>query len=110
MLAAHLPGNGMGGSTNPASVIATPATNPTTGSFSTTSFPATGANGVQPTACGGATSYIAPFRQSQDTVAAALNNGMVGAGNTACANNVCASMTTQATGACANGGTVIAGT
>jgi hypothetical protein len=109
-LAAHLPGNGMGGSTNPASVIATPATNPTTGSFSTTSFPATGANGVQPTACGGATSYIAPFRQSQDTVAAALNNGMVGAGNTACANNVCASMSNQATGACANGGTVIAGT
>merc|ERR1711959_50311 len=34
-LAANLPGNGMGGSTNPASVIATPTTNPTTGSYST---------------------------------------------------------------------------
>merc|ERR1712072_853269 len=94
-LAAHLPGNGMGGSTNPASVIATPATNPTTGSYSTTSFPATGANGVQPTACGGATSYVAPFTQTQDAVAAALNNGMVGNGNTACANNVCASCQTR---------------
>merc|ERR1711981_1491790 len=108
-LAAHLPGNGMGGSTNPASVIATPATNPTKGTWATTSFPATGVNGVQPTACGGATSYVAPFTQTQDAVAAALNNGMVGNGNTACANNVCASMSDAATGTCANGGTVIAG-
>lgn len=109
-LAAHLPGNGMGGSTNPASVIATPATNPTTGSYSTASFPATGANGVQPTACGGA-SYIPPFKQTQATVAGALNNGMTGAaGSTACANNVCDSMATAATGTCANGGTIIDGT
>merc|ERR1711981_1447739 len=34
---------------------------------------------------------------------------MVGNGNTACANNVCASMSDAATGTCANGGTVIAG-
>merc|ERR1712205_120471 len=109
MLAAHLPGNGMGGSTNPASVIATPATNPTTGSYSTTSFPATGANGVQPTACGGA-SYIPAFRQTQATVASAatVNNGMIGT-TAACAGGVCGSMATAATGTCANGGTVIGG-
>merc|ERR1712072_1373638 len=53
-LSAHLPGDGMGGSTNPASTVAVPATNPATGSY----VPAVA--GKQATACGGETSYIKP--------------------------------------------------
>merc|ERR1719201_3307374 len=44
----------MGGSTNPASTVAVPATNPATGSY----VPAVA--GKQATACGGETSYIKP--------------------------------------------------
>ena len=88
-LAAQLPGNGMGGSTNPLATITKPATNPNAGSYT----PA-GGNGKQSTACGGVTSYFAGL-PSQNIAAA---QGTVDPGmTTACISG------TPAAGTCSNG-------
>merc|ERR1711959_713408 len=53
-LAAHMPGNGMGGSTRPAQVITTPAKNPTKGYWKSGSWGIWAAvDETQATACGG---------------------------------------------------------
>merc|ERR1711977_391939 len=57
-LGAHLPGNGMGGSTNPATTITTPATNPTTGYWGGNWGIWNAANLKQSTACGGVSSQM----------------------------------------------------
>merc|ERR1712057_146151 len=57
-LAAHLPGNGMGGSTNPATPISTPTTNPTTGYWGAAWGIWNANDGAQATACGGQASQI----------------------------------------------------
>jgi hypothetical protein len=55
-LAANLPGNGLGGSTNPATVTAT--SNPVIGSYIPSTIGGTDNTKAQPTACGGKTSYV----------------------------------------------------
>merc|ERR1712057_86795 len=57
-LGAHLPGNGMGGSTNPGTTITTPATNPTTGYWGGNWGIWNAANLKQATACGGVSSQM----------------------------------------------------
>merc|ERR1711959_107492 len=57
-LGAHLPGNGMGGSTNPGTPITTPATNPTTGYWGGNWGIWNAANLKQATACGGVSSQM----------------------------------------------------
>lgn len=87
-LAAQLPGNGMGGSTNPLATITKPATNPNAGSYT----PVT--DGKQSTACGGVTSYFAGLpTQSIAAAQADLNPGMT----TACISG------TPLAGTCTNG-------
>lgn len=93
-LAAQLPGNGMGGSTNPDTAIKTPAANPTTGSYIPS---AVLGNGKQPTACGGATSYIAPL--STPIAGNAANKGMT----EACPSATTLAGGTPAAGTCVNG-------
>merc|ERR1711977_248935 len=57
-LGAHLPGNGMGGSTNPGTTITTPATNPTTGYWGGNWGIWNAASLKQATACGGVSSQM----------------------------------------------------
>merc|ERR1712072_965327 len=88
-LAAQLPGNGMGGSTNPTATIKKPTTNPNDGTYT----PAT--DGQQSTACGGVTSYFAGAA-SQD-IAAAQNTADPGMAT------ACTAGGTPAGGDCTNG-------
>jgi len=107
-LAAHLPGNGMGGSTNPGSAITTPTTNPTTGTFS---GPYSGGtpNGFQATACGGANSYIQPIACTANNHGAACTANAIGAdagmtgADTACPTATTAAGGTPLLGTCVNG-------
>merc|ERR1711904_277215 len=63
-LAAHMPGNGMGGSTRPAQVITTPAKNPTKGYWKSGSWGIWAAvDETQATACGG---FSTQMPQAQD--------------------------------------------
>jgi hypothetical protein len=84
-LDAHLPGNGMGGSTNPASVTSSKV--PIEGSYIPGTIGGSVADKKQPTACGGRTSYIFTAKntggcgaatQAADDVGTKANGGTVG--------------------------------
>jgi hypothetical protein len=99
-LSAHLPGDGMGGSTNPASSVTVPTTNPATGSY----VPAVA--GKQATACGGETSYIKPIPCTTANHGAAcnLNAGVASAGFAAtCPTTTSINGGTAKDGNCVNG-------
>merc|ERR1712072_1242693 len=68
-LSANLPGNGMGGSTNPDTV--TGSTNPTAGSYIPSTIGGDNNAKKQPTACGGRTSTVFTARTSGTTAIAA---------------------------------------
>merc|ERR1711959_735045 len=64
-LAAHMPGNGMGGSTRPAQVITTPAKNPTKGYWKSGSWGIWAAvDETQATACGGFSTQMPQAQQA----------------------------------------------
>merc|ERR1739848_109241 len=86
-LAAHLPGNGMGGSTNPSTTITDPATNPQTGYWTS------GAWGIwakkstplqQATACGGISTQMPQKESAADTGAVASDTSLKMNGGLAC--------------------------
>merc|ERR1711959_346497 len=92
-LGAHLPGNGMGGSTNPGTDISKPTSNPTTGYWNAAWGIWAATNGKQATACGGQASQIqhlaVALEQTQDPLSLKMNGGLAcsklsfGAGTTA---------------------------
>jgi len=92
-MGAHLPGNGMGGSTNPATDISTPTSNPTTGYWGAAWGIWAATNGKQATACGGQASQIqhlaVALETTQDALSLKMNGGLAcskltsGAGTTA---------------------------
>jgi len=86
-LAAHLPGNGMGGSTNPGTAITDPATNPQTGYWTS------GAWGIwakkstplqQATACGGISTQMPQAPSAATTGAVAGDTSLKMNGGLAC--------------------------
>merc|ERR1719377_123736 len=74
-LGAHLPGNGMGGSTNPGTDISKPTSNPTTGYWNAAWGIWAAVNGKQATACGGQASQMpqAPCAAGTQCANGALN-------------------------------------
>merc|ERR1711977_53728 len=96
-LGAHLPGNGMGGSTNSGTAISAPTSNPTTGYWAVSGASGWGiwnsADGTQATACGGESSQIQHLAvgddTTQNTLSLQMNGGLAcskltsGAGTTA---------------------------
>merc|ERR1719247_1056016 len=89
-LSANLPGNGMGGSTNPDTV--TGSTNPTAGSYIPSTIGGDNNAKKQPTACGGKTSIVFTAKEASNTALANLAGtlGMVACGpvNVLAANGV----------------------
>merc|ERR1711981_512172 len=83
-LAAHLPGNGMGGSTNPGTTITTPATNPTTGYWGGAWGIWAAANLKQATACGGISTQMPQKPAAAVTGAVAADTSMKMNGGLAC--------------------------